>query len=236
MKPLVSHGHRWAAVCMACPWWLVACSPTPGAGWFPLHVGHEQVYAVRYDTTEPRPDEVWTQTVLRQENWQSVSVSVRRHSAGVEFYLHETPEGVQRVAVRTDADEEPLADTPPRWVLKAPYQVGTEWTTSSVPYLIQRRNEHPRELRHTHSVQLQWRIAALDESVQTAAGLFSPCMRVEGSGQINLYTDPVNGFNNVTIEAREWYCLGQGLVRWERHEPIAEGFFVGGSVSAELIR
>jgi hypothetical protein len=215
---------------------LVACSPPPGDGWFPLHVGHEQVYAVSYDTTDPQAPEVWTQTVVREEPWENAMVAVRRHSAGVEFYLQQTDQGIRRVAVRADADGEAQPDEPPRWVLKAPYQVGTEWTTTTVPYLIQRRNEHPRELRHTHTVQLQWRIEAVDDTVETPAGAFSPCLRVEGVGQLNLYTDPVNGFTNVPIVSREWYCRGHGLVKFEREEVVPEGFFTGGVVRAEWVR
>jgi hypothetical protein len=234
--PLLWTGWARAAALALGPLWLVACSPPPGDSWFPLHVGHEQVYAVSYDTTDPQAPEVWTQTVVREEAWENSTVAVRRHSAGVEFYLQQTDQGIRRVAVRADADGEAQPDEPPRWVLKAPYQVGTEWTTTTVPYLLKRRNEHPRELRHTHTVQLQWRIEAADDTVDIPAGTFTPCLRVVGVGQLNLYTDPVNGFTNVPIVSREWYCRGQGLVKFEREEIVPEGFFTGGVIRAEWVR
>lgn len=217
---------------------LAACAPkADGEAWFPLSPGQRQTYAVITETDDGvRRDDTWTQTVTARRDWEGQNVSVRHHSAGVEFYLAASPEGVRRVAVRAEVDAEPQPDEPVRWVLKAPYAVGTEWTTPTVPHLLQRRNEYPRELRNTHRVQMQWRIAAVDEEVQTPAGRFAPCLRVEGVGTLNLYTDPVHGFNDVPITGKEWYCRGVGLVKWERRETVPRGFFVGGSVQAELVR
>lgn len=215
---------------------LSACGPTPGDGWFPLDAGHRQTYQVRYEVDGVVRDEVWTQTVRGTATWDEAPVAVRHHSAGVEFYLKASDAGVQRVAVRAEVDDQPQADDPPRWVLKAPYAVGTEWSSPTVPYLLERRNEYPRELRHTHRLNMQWRIAAVDDAVDTPAGRFQPCLRVEGVGQLNLYTDPVNGFSDVPLTGREWYCRGVGLVKWERREVVPAGFFIGGVVSAELLR
>jgi hypothetical protein len=112
--------------------------------------------------------------------------------------------------------------------------VGTEWSTPTVPYLINRRNEYPKELKNSHSALMTWRIEALDEEVQTAAGRFKPCMRVQGTAQLNLYTDPVNGFTDVPLISREWYCQGVGLVKFEREEKLASTFMLGGTLTAEL--
>lgn len=229
---------------VACGWALLAgCQPRPEATWFPLTPGYTQTYEVRYesasnpdaDTGLERPPERWTQTVREPRSWNDTQVHVRHHSAGVEFLFERSEAGIRRVALRADIDAEPTEDDPPRWVLKAPYAVGTEWTTTSVPYLLRRKNEYPYELVHTHRVLMNWRIEAVDDAVTTPAGRFSPCLRVVGLGQLNLYTDPVNGFTNVPIESREWFCMGHGLVRWERSETVPPGFFSGGKVTAELV-
>lgn len=222
----------WAGVCLT----LLGCGPSASDSWFPLDAGRAQTYRVRHDTDEGTREDTWTQTVRGPVAWDGGQAVVRHHSAGVEFYLKASDAGVQRVAVRAEVDEQPQADEPARWVLKAPYSVGTEWSTPTVPYLLQKRNEYPRELRNTHRLAMQWRIAAVDETVETPAGRFQPCLRVEGVGQLNLYTDPVHGFSDVPITGKEWYCRGVGLVKWERHETVPSGFFVGGSVSAELLR
>jgi hypothetical protein len=196
------------------------------------------VYGVtlsRSDATDAANTE-WTVTALGSRTHQGQTVHLRRHSEGVTFYLVADALGVRRVAHRTDLDPEPIPDTEAHWVLKAPYTVGTEWTTPTVPHLLQRLNEHPRELKHTHKALMTWRIEAVDDEVSTPAGTHRHCLRVVGQAQLNLYTDPVNGFNNVPLIGREWYCKGVGLVRFEREEAVPPGFLTGGKLVAELQR
>ena len=214
---------------------LTACSPSnQGNEWFPLREGETQDYAVQYAGEEPREPEQWTLRVTHPETFQDQTVAVRHHSAGVSYYLQVDEQGIRRIATRTDIDSEPTADAEPLWVLKAPYQVGTEWTTPTVPYLIQRRNEHPRDLKYTHKAQMTWRIEAVDDSVKLADGSeHNPCLRVVGQARLNLYTDPVNGFTDVPLISREWYCQGEGLVKFEREEKVPSGFLTGGVLTAE---
>jgi hypothetical protein len=205
--------------------------------WFPLREGAEQTLSVTYAMDEPREPEQWTMRVNAPETFQDQRLAVRHHSAGVSYYLKVDGQGVRRVATRTDIDNEPTADAEPVWVIKAPYQVGTEWSTVTVPYLIQRRNEHPRDLKYTHKVQMTWRIEAVDDSVKLADGSeHQPCLRVVGQARLNLYTDPVNGFTDVPLISREWYCKGEGLVKMEREEKVPQGFLTGGVLTAEWER
>ena len=208
-----------------------------GNDWFPLREGDEQTLAVQYTGEEPREGEKWTLRVTAPETFQEQQLAVRHHSAGVSYYLLSDETGIRRVATRTDIDEQPTADAEPVWVLKAPYEVGTEWSTTTVPYLIQRRNEHPRDLKYTHKAQMTWRIEAVDDTVTLAdGGTHAPCLRVLGEARLNLYTDPVNGFTDVPLLSREWYCRGHGLVKFEREEKVPPGFLTGGLLSAEWVR
>lgn len=217
---------------------LAACSGRDmGNEWFPLRVGDEQTLAVTYRMDEPREAEEWVMRVDEPSVFQEQPVAVRHHSAGVSYYLRADDQGVRRIATRTDIDNEPTADPDPMWVLKAPYVVGTEWTTVTVPYLLQRKNEHPRDLKHTHKAQMTWRIEAVDDTVTLADGSeHRPCLRVVGQARLNLYTDPVNGFTDVPLISREWYCRGKGLVKLEREEKVPTGFMTGGVLRAEQLR
>ncbi|GAA6140541.1 hypothetical protein NBRC116584_03590 [Hydrogenophaga sp. 5NK40-0174] len=203
--------------------------------WFPLQDGDEQTYGALYEGDEPTAFETWHMEVHGPVTYGDDKVMVRHHSAGANYYIKTDEEGIRRVALRTDIDREPTPDNEPRWVLKAPYTVGTEWTTPTVPYLIRRRNEHPRELKYTHQVLMNWRIDAVDEEVRTEAGTFKPCLRVEGVAKVNIYVDPVQGFTDVPLLATEWYCKGKGLVKLIRKETVPQGFFTGGVLTAELI-
>jgi len=216
---------------------LSACSPSNlGNPWFPLREGEQHTLAVQFTGDEPRAPEQWTLRVTAPTTFQDHPVAVRHHSAGVSYYLLSDDQGIRRIATRTDIDNEPSADAEPLWVLKAPYQVGTEWTTPTVPYLIQRKNEHPRDLKYTHKAQMTWRIEAVDDRVKLANGHeVQPCLRVVGEARLNLYTDPVNGFTDVPLISREWYCQGQGLVKLEREEKVPNGFLTGGVLRAEWV-
>ena len=217
---------------------LSACSGHDmGNDWFPLREGDEQTLAVTYRMDEPREPERWVLRVDEPAVFRDQPVAVRHHSAGVSYYLQVDGQGIRRIATRTDIDEQPTADAEPVWVLKAPYQVGTEWTTVTVPYLLQRKNEHPRDLKFTHKAQMTWRIEAVDDTVKLNDGSHhSPCLRVVGQAKLNLYTDPVNGFTDVPLISREWYCQGLGLVKFEREEKVPTGFMTGGVLTAEWVR
>ncbi|WP_342130957.1 hypothetical protein [Hydrogenophaga sp. OTU3427] len=215
---------------------LAACQRGQPEAWFPLVDGDEQVYRVEIGGDEPQAAEEWTLRVHGPVPFHEHQTMVRHHSAGVGYHLVSDEQGVRRVAIRTDIDDVPQADPEPLWVLKAPYVVGTEWTQPTVPHLLRRRNEHPRELKHSHRTLMTWRIEAVDEIVSTPAGSFRPCLRVEGRGRLNLYTDPVNGFTDVPLISREWYCRGKGLVKFEREEKVPSGFLTGGLLTAEWVR
>lgn len=216
---------------------LTGCGRPNGNDWLPSDKGHSQTYRVTEtgdDWVEgAAPPQSWTIATEGSTQLNGDTVFTRRHSEGVTFYLKRDEAGIRRVAYRTDIDETPTEDPEPRWVLKAPYTVGTEWTTPTVPYLLKRKNEHPRELKHTHKVLMNWRIEAVDDTVTTPHGTHQPCLRVVGKAELNLYTDPVNGFTNVPIWSREWYCKGVGLVKFERQETVPKGFMTGGKLVAE---
>jgi hypothetical protein len=100
-----------------------------------------------------------------------------------------------------------------------------------------RKNEYPRELKFTHKTTMTWRIVSVKEEVKLRSGeVLSPCLHVKGEAFLNLYTDPVNGFTDVPLTSHEWYCQGQGLVKFTREEKVLAGFLIGGSLTAERVR
>lgn len=216
---------------------LSACSPDAGPIWFPLRAGDETRYEVRYSEDATHDDEVWTLRTRGPVSWQGNNYMQRHHSQGVAYFLQADAQGVRRVAHQTDMDREPQADESPLWVLKAPYTVGTEWTTPTVPYLLMRKNEHPRELKYSHKTTMTWRIVSDTEQLKLTSGeVLSPCLHVKGEAFLNLYTDPVNGFSDVPLTSHEWYCQGQGLVKFTREEKVPAGFMTGGVLTAERVR
>jgi hypothetical protein len=231
--------HRGAA-------WLLAllslagCQrQTPSEALFPLEAGHRWTYRVTTRTGEDTSErESLTLRTMGPEAMTALdgkSAWRRRSDSGVDYWLRADETGVYRVATKSDLDAEPHLDKPQRFVLKAPYTVGTQWQAATTSYLLMRRNEFPREIRHSHpSIPMSYQIEAVAETVDTPAGHFETCLKVRGTGSVRVYADPASGWKDMPLTTTEWYCKGVGLVKLERNEPAQSAFLTGGSRTLEL--
>ncbi|MEX8519178.1 MAG: hypothetical protein AB3X44_11770 [Leptothrix sp. (in: b-proteobacteria)] len=221
---------------------LASCSgERPGASYFPLDAGHRWTYQLSSEWENNTTDkEMVVLSALGRESLESVGISGaawhRRSESGVDYWLRSDETGVYRVASKSDVEMEPKADTPARYVLKAPIALGTSWQASTTAYLLKRRSEFPPEIRHSHpAVPMIYVIDALGLKVETQAGSFDGCLRVKGSGTVKLFADPVVGWQDMPLTTFEWYCPGVGLVKLERSEPANSTFLLGGTLKMELM-
>jgi hypothetical protein len=229
------------ALAMLCAFALSGCGDRPaGTSLFPLEAGHRWNYRVTTELEDNSTErETMTLSTLGaeplplldgREAWR------RRSDSGVEYWLREDATGIYRVASKSDLEPEPQFDQPQRFVLKAPYAVGTQWQSSTTAYLLMRKAEFPREIRHTHPrIPMLYQIESTDASVDTPAGHFDRCVRVKGTATVRLYADPTSGWRDVVLSTLEWYCPGVGLTRLERDEPANSPFLVGGRMRMELV-
>lgn len=220
---------------------LSGCKPTPTSpALFPLEAGRSWTYRLvtSFDDPALAPErETLVLSARGSETLKGEALWRRRSSTGSDYWLRSDETGIARVASQGALDVEPKADEPARYVLRLPYVVGTQWTAPTGSYVYQRRNEFPRELRHLkryQSLQMKYRIEALDELVDTPAGKFTGCLRVGGRADIRLYVDELFAWKDVPMLTREWYCPGVGLVRVERDEVSPSKFIVGGTLTMEL--
>ncbi len=215
-----------------------ACSePSLPASLFPLEPGRRWVYDVRTDwENQVVEHETRTLTTEGEARIDGQPAWRRRSADGVDWYLRVNDSGVFRVASKSDLDEEPRADVPPRYVLKAPIAVGTQWQSTTTAYLLRRRQEFPPEIRHTHPViPMNYVIESLDDAVESRAGRFERCVRVRGQAVLRLFADPVVGWRDMALTTTEWYCRGPGLVKLVREEPAHSTFLVGGTLTLDLM-
>lgn len=218
---------------------LAACQgPTAGDGYFPLEGGHRWTYDSR--TEREGQGGVDHETVelstLGEERIDGGRAWRRRSASGVDYWLRSDASGVFRVASKTDLQAEPQPDKERRYVLKLPLAAGTEWQASTTAYVLERRQEFPREIRNTHApVTMTYTIDALAQQVDTRAGRFADCLRVKGKAVMRLYADPVSGWRDLPLLTTEWYCKGVGLVKLVREEPANSGFLSGGTLTMELV-
>jgi hypothetical protein len=217
---------------------LGGCSPSGSAtALFPLESGHRWVY---------RQTSEWENNVIEKEELVIDSLGSddlsgigrawhRRSASGVDYWLRSDDSGIYRVASKNDTEAEPVADPTPRYVLRQPLVVGTQWQASTTAYLLRRRQEFPPEIRHSAApVLMTYTIEAVGQTVDSAVGRHEQCIRVKGTAQMRLFADPVQGWRDLPLTTTEWYCPGPGLVRVVREEPANSTFLVGGKQTLEL--
>lgn len=218
---------------------LAGCGErSPAASYFPLDAGHRWTYQLTSTwADDSRERETLVLSALGEEDLADGKKAWRRRSeTGIDYWLRSDASGVYRVATKTDVQEAPKPDAAPRFVLKLPLAAGTRWQAGTTAYLLRRRAEFPPEIRHSHpDIAMNYVIEALGQTVETPAGQFSDCLRVKGSATVHLFVDPVQGWQDLPLTTREWYCAGVGLVRLERDEPANSTFLLGGQLKMELM-
>ncbi len=233
---------RCRLACVTAAVWLslTACQkPASSDSLFPLEAGHRWTYRVTTTIGDDAPErESLTLRTLGPEPVPAlgdVTAWRRRSDSGLDYWLRADASGIYRVASKSDLDAEPKPDKPQRFVLKAPYTVGTQWQAPTTSYLLVRSNEFPREIGHLHpSIPMTYQIEATDASADTPAGHFEHCLRVKGTASVRIYADPAAGWRDMPLTTLEWYCPGVGLVRVERSEPARSGFLTGGTRVLDL--
>ena len=219
--------------------WVSACGPGNSvATFYPLDEGRSWTYRVSKNLDEATEPDIHTLSfsMMGKETLESGPAQRRHSDEGGDYYLRSDDSGIYRVGSRNTLDVNPKADNPPRYVLKAPYVVGTQWQALTVPYVLQRRNEVPKEVRYTTKpIMMIYAIMALDQKVDTPAGSFDGCIKVVGEAKIRLYVDAQFNWREIPLFSSEWYCPGKGLVKMERQETSPSKFMRGGSVTLDLI-
>ena len=204
---------------------------------FPLAEGRVWKYhtTISYTKDSELVHEDMALRSLGVETYGDSTVWRRRSDLGVDYWLKADDSGVYRVASKTDASREPMADSQPRYVLRKPYVVGTEWMNTTALYVLDRPTEYRREFRKSHSsMPMTYKITALDEKVKTPAGNFESCIKVQGSASIKLYIDATGIWDNAPIKTTEWYCPNVGLTKLVREEISPTKMLRGGGLVMEL--
>lgn len=213
---------------------MAGCGGKPEPALFPLNPGLQWTYTSVTETTEGSVRAPLTIRSGSSVDVEGQTAAVRRTSDGNAWYLRSDESGIYRVATSDELREQPRKDPERRYVLQYPVAVGTNWRASTVPYLLKRAHEFPRELRHSHALDLTYTIEETDATVEVPAGSYSHCVRVRGQGDLRLFVDPVSGFQDVPIVTDEWYAPGVGLVKLVRSETLETRFLSGGRYTLEL--
>ena len=219
---------------------LAGCSQSVPVGdsFFPLTVGATWEYDVASDINNILTHDTYVLSVDRTVDTENGEVFVRRvevpGSIGIEYWLRQQKDSITRIAQRIDADEQAKLDRNPRVVLKLPVTVGATWMVPTDTFIIAPKFEMGMGTTKMPKVLMTYTVEAVDETVAVPAGTFKSCARVTGNGSMALYVDAVQGFRDIPVVNREWYCKGVGLVKVERTELLQSAYYSSGKITMEL--
>lgn len=218
---------------------LGGCNPRGNdKSFYPLEEGRSWTYRVTKNMDGAMEADVDTVTFTMKGAQNLVGGKAeRRHSSnGLDYWLRSDSSGIYRVASRNPLEENAKPDDPPRFVLKQPFALGTQWQATTVAYVLQRRNMFPGEVRYNQKpLMMNYVISALAENVETPAGKFEGCIKVIGEAKIKLYVDANVNWQDIPLLSSEWYCPGVGLARVERVENSPSRLMRGGNLTFDLM-
>jgi hypothetical protein len=222
---------------------LSACDkPSHENPLFPLVKGKSWTYQI--ETVYDEPDAKTVKYNLEMKNLGSAELSdgttawIRRSNMGHEYWLRNNKQSVTRVAMKGPLKERAIMDEEESVVLPNPLTVGATWTTTTVPYVLRRRNEKPADFRYLPKYQnlpITFTVQELNATIETPAGHFEGCARVEGKLDILLWNDDAFAFKPNHLIQQEWYCPKVGLVQIERTEPTTTKLLQGGIMRMKLV-
>ena len=221
---------------------LASCSWLGGDEYFPLDDGTSWNYTLDFvspDGKKKKQLEIRTEgeaTFMSGED--EVEGMIRRTSDGTDYFIQERNDGYYRVGKRVIVETKPQADKEARLVLPKGrnLRVGYTWTLETSPYAMHWMPPFDQANASIKPFDLVYEIAALDETVETPAGVFEKCVRVDGTGKMVFYADASAGYQEILINHSEWYAPGVGLVKLERDEPLNTSIMKGGKVTMSLTR
>ena len=216
---------------------LTACGAPPSPEYFPLESGLRWEYRVH---EQNRLVDKVERLSLRNRDAQEHEGQryVRRlASDGNEYWLTVSDGSLQRRGLRTAIDFAPRMDVHPRTVLQLPPATGQAWEVETRPYILERAEPFRERFSQDDSkrIVLRMQVAALDDVVEVPAGKFERCLRLEGTGLLNVLADARIGASEVPVAHTEWYAPGVGLVKLVRTETLDTQQIVGGTVTMELL-
>jgi len=215
---------------------LGACK-TDSANYYPLEASRWWHYDVRDTVLDEQHHNRYLVQNAGLAPGMDGSVHVQTAQTASADFLRYHGAGVERIAHLRPGMHGSQPDSPPRVLLPDTLTPGTTWQAHSTLALIESRTFEPRDriIPRRLSVELEKKVVSDEAEVTVPAGSFDHCLLVEGQGLATVPTDRGNGTASVSVEIREWYAPGVGLVKLERRESAQSSFLKTGRQQWELL-
>jgi hypothetical protein len=138
-------------------------------------------------------------------------------------FIGQNDDGIYEHAIQTEVDTEPKVHPVPKYYLKNPVKVGTNWTLDTETVL----------LSNKYSIKLNAVIESTDATVTVPAGTFKNCVKVKMSGSKSIKRSFRGNLKIVVVEY-DWYAPGVGSVKSIREENSGHTLIGSGIISMQL--
>ncbi len=224
-----------AALAFACAC-LSACASNE-RDFYPLDEARWWVYDITETVLDEDRERRYVVANLGTTRLDGETVFVQSMQSASRAYLRRAGDGVVQVAQRPAREETSLSSATPHVVLPPQLNVGQRWSVPSTLGLIESRTFAPadRVIARRYPFALNKTLASISDTVDVPGGRFGGCLRIDGEGQAFVPTDRGNSEAVVTIQTREWYAPGVGLVKLERSETSPSNFLKPGQQRWSLL-
>jgi len=214
----MNHRNTWRNGCRA-GLALVALLATAGCGrsdsadYFPLGGGQQWDYEIRRSIKGEQHIQRLLLTSLPAANIDGTEYFPQLRIDGRVDIFSRTRDGIERVNFANSAALPVLpAELKPKAKWRAPGQILFLEITGAFHATFQARKKL--------TIDLDYEVEAMDETVAVAAGSFTNCMRVKSTGSMfaGSTLKEFLGISFIQIEQTEWYAPGVGLVKRVRKE------------------
>ena len=209
------------------------------AAYFPLTAGYEWHYRItfapQYSPTENYKsvrmslDEV----TLTRPNGDSLNATPILHENGLIYYYSHDHHAIQRVALQKRPSGMPQWEEGARTVMATNLDENSTWSIIDTTYIIIREkplfNESVKLI-----VPLNYRVVSRDATVRVAAGEFSNCLHIIGTGATSFSTTRGSGTEQVEVTSEEWYAPNVGMVKMHRIEKTFSELYGTNYFTSEL--
>ena len=209
------------------------------SAYFPLTAGYEWHYRItfapQYSPTEHYKsvrvslDEV----TLTHPNGDTLNATPILHENGLIYYYSHNHDTIQRVALQKRPSGMPQWEEQARIVMATNPDEQSIWSIIDTTYIIIREkplfNESVKLI-----VPLTYRVVSRDATVRVAAGEFSNCLYIVGTGATSFTTSRGSGTQQVEVTSEEWYANGVGMVKMHRIEKTSSELYGTNHFTSEL--
>lgn len=190
-----------------------ACDRSGSADYFPL--GGEQIwdYEIRRSIKGEQHTQRLLLTSLPAANIDGTEYFPQVRLDGRVDVFSRTRDGIERINFANSPTLPVLpAELKPKATWKAPGQILFLEITGAFHATFQERKKL--------TIDLDYVVEAMDDTVEVAAGSFTNCMRIKSTGSMfaGATLKEFLGISFIQIEQTEWYAPGVGLVKRVRKE------------------